>query len=140
MDHHHRERVVEYAIRNLDGDPYVPGERGLSGGAGTQGQVNMWALIVQLFFINIKSNVTRLDLMHASTWRQQWQVVCPSSMVAYVQRWGMVRRFRQVEHLLMGMTSYPLLAGKVLVVCEAIRRWNHVQMSRMVGRSRQVGC
>jgi hypothetical protein len=43
---HHQERIVECAIRNLDG---VPGERGLSGGAGTQGQVNLWALIVQLF-------------------------------------------------------------------------------------------
>ena len=29
---HRRGRVVEYAIRKLDGDPYASGERGLSGG------------------------------------------------------------------------------------------------------------
>lgn len=42
---HHRGRVVEYAIINLDGDPYVSGERGLLGGAGTQGKVELWVLV-----------------------------------------------------------------------------------------------
>ena len=44
---HHRGRIVEYAIRNLYGDPYVMGERGLSGVvAGTLGQVKLWVLVV----------------------------------------------------------------------------------------------
>ena len=43
-----RRRVVEYAIRNLDGGPYASGEKGLLGGAGTRGQVMM--LIVKLFY------------------------------------------------------------------------------------------
>jgi hypothetical protein len=33
----------------LDGDPYVSGEGGLSGGAGTHGQVKLWVLVVQIF-------------------------------------------------------------------------------------------
>jgi hypothetical protein len=36
---HRRGRVVEYGIGNLDRGPFVSGEMGLSGGAGTQGQV-----------------------------------------------------------------------------------------------------
>ena len=44
---HHRGRVVEYAIRNLDGDPYASGERGLSFEAGTHGRVKLWVLDVQ---------------------------------------------------------------------------------------------
>ena len=69
-----RGRVAEYAIRNLDGDPYASGERGLSGGAGTQSQVKLWVL-VQIFSLTHdgKSNITRLDLS------------------------GMVRQFQQVE-------------------------------------------
>ena len=43
---HHRRRVVEYAIRNLKEGPYILGERGLSGEAGTQGQEKLWVLIV----------------------------------------------------------------------------------------------
>ena len=43
---HHQETVVEYAIRNLEGDPYASGEKGLSGGAGTRGQVKLWLLVV----------------------------------------------------------------------------------------------
>ena len=35
----HRGRVVKYAIRNLDVDPY--GERGSSGGAGSRCHVNL---------------------------------------------------------------------------------------------------
>ena len=49
---HRRGRVVEYAIRDLDGDPsYASGERGLSGGAGTQtwSQVKLWVLVVQIY-------------------------------------------------------------------------------------------
>ena len=42
---HHRGRIVEYSIRNFDGDPYVSVERGLSGG--TRGQVKLWVLDVQ---------------------------------------------------------------------------------------------
>ena len=42
-----RRRVVEYAIRNLDGGPYASGEKGLSGGAGAQ--VKLWILIIKLF-------------------------------------------------------------------------------------------
>ena len=44
-----RGRVAEYAIGNLDGDPYASGERGLSGVAGTHGQVKLWDLVVQIF-------------------------------------------------------------------------------------------
>jgi hypothetical protein len=41
---HHRGRVVEYplAIINLGGDPYVSGERSLSGGAVARGQVKFY--------------------------------------------------------------------------------------------------
>ena len=38
---HHWGRVVECVIRSLDGDPYASGERGLSGGAGTQALVKL---------------------------------------------------------------------------------------------------
>ena len=71
----HRGRIAEYAIRNLDGDPYASGERGLSGGAGSHGQVKLWVLVVQIFSLtcHYKLNFTCLD----------WS--------------GMVRRFPQVE-------------------------------------------
>jgi hypothetical protein len=97
---HLRGRVVGYAIRNLDGDPYASGERGLSGGAGgAQGQVKMWVLVVLLFSLTLQiKSITRLPVdLIASTWHQRWQVVCLSSLVASVQMSGMVGRFRQVE-------------------------------------------
>ena len=47
---HRRGRVVEYGIGNLDGGPFVSGERGLSGVDGTQGQVKLWVLVVQNIF------------------------------------------------------------------------------------------
>jgi hypothetical protein len=48
---HHRRRVVEYAIRNLEGDPYASGGRDLWGGDGARGQA-LWALVVTLTFNN----------------------------------------------------------------------------------------
>ena len=54
---HHRGRIVEYAVINFDGDPYVLGERGLSGGVGTQGWVDLWVLDVQIInFFNTTVN------------------------------------------------------------------------------------
>ena len=47
---HHRRRVVEYAIRNLKEDPYVLGERGLSGEAETQSQEKLRVLVVVQIF------------------------------------------------------------------------------------------
>ena len=38
---HYWGRVAEYATRNLDGDPYASGERGLSGGDVTHGQAKL---------------------------------------------------------------------------------------------------
>ena len=50
-------RVVEYAIRNSDGDLYASGEGGLSGEAGTHGQVELWVLDVQIISLtHYKSN------------------------------------------------------------------------------------
>ena len=38
---HHRGKVVEYAIRNLDVDPYEWGEMGSSDGAGSRSHVKL---------------------------------------------------------------------------------------------------
>ena len=57
---HHRGRVVEYATRNLDVDPYASGERSLSGRVGSRCHVNLIA----------------------STLRQRWQVVFFSSLIS----------------------------------------------------------
>ena len=47
---HRQGRVVEYyGIKNLDGRPFVSRERGISGGDGTQRQVKLWVLVVQIF-------------------------------------------------------------------------------------------
>jgi hypothetical protein len=49
----YQERVVGYAIRSWEGDPYALGKGGSSGRAGTQGRTKSWALNIPFDSRNI---------------------------------------------------------------------------------------